>query len=77
MRGFATGSDGLAEVVNNDLIDIVLPRLLDKEIHSQIAERIKRLMDGEDRLAKAVVGAIGQIEDYPMLRPRKSHCVLV
>ena len=75
MRALARGSDGLATVALDDLLEIRLPLVTDDSRR----ERLQRLVDGLFRgganLRETVRAALP--ETWPQPAARKSHCVLV
>lgn len=76
MRALATGSDGLAEIVDADLLGITLPEITDQTIRDSIEKHLEPTLVGDDRLSKFLKGAIKRSR-YPVPSPRKSHCALV
>lgn len=77
MRGLATGSDGLAEIPDNALLNIKIPKLSDKS-RKKLQPYINRLIKGTSTLADEVA----KLNDTPMLgqldiEPRYSHINLV
>ena len=76
MRSLATGSDGLAEVSDGDLLSIVVPRL-SKTIHRKVSAKLANLQSGEPRFGKSVTAMIADDKTYPSVPNRKSHCSVV
>jgi len=77
MRALATGSDGLAEISDEDLLGIVLPRLLKPFECEQVSKRIEPLLSGESRFSKFAKAVIDNTSKFPIPASRKSHCSLV
>jgi len=46
MRGFARGADGLAEIWQDDLLAVVLPRILDKATRAEVEPFVRQLLIG-------------------------------
>lgn len=76
MRALATGSDGLAEIVDADLLSIVLPTITDNEIRESIEAHLAPTLVGDDRLSKFMKSALKKAR-FPVPPARKSHCALV
>ena len=77
MRGFATGSDGLAEVVDSDLLNVILPWVRNADLRSRFKKQVESLFSGDARFSKVVNTVIQDLPDYPNPPLRKSHCSLV
>lgn len=77
MRALATGSDGLAEIVDDDLLNIVLPKTLTARTRKDVEGRIELLLAGEARFGKFARSVIDATPEFPVPEPRKSHCALV
>ena len=75
MRSLATGSgtDGLAEVIDDDLLTIVLPVLSDNT-RMAVSQKLGLLHAGELRLGKTMIELTKNDEAYVEVRARKSHC---
>lgn len=54
MRGYATGSDGLAEVSEQDMLQVVLPRLETKDTRSAVEKYLKLFREGHASLRSFV-----------------------
>jgi hypothetical protein len=77
-RALARGSDGLAEVTEEDLKQIVLPELLDPNVRRELQTFVDQLLAGHVTM-KATVDQLtrsGRVP-YPRVPPRPSHVVLV
>lgn len=77
MRALATGSDGLAEIGDKDLLDIVLPRIEGDELRTQVKEHVAIALSGDARLSKFARNTIASLPSFPSPTPRKSHVALV
>ncbi|MGH6841904.1 MAG: HsdM family class I SAM-dependent methyltransferase, partial [Methylocella sp.] len=77
MRGFATGSDGLAEVVDDDLLSIILPKILDSSAEEMMAQHIEPMLAGVASFSKFAQGILKSMPEFPAPPPRKSHWALV
>jgi len=76
MRGYATGSDGLAEIPTTDLLDIVLPKLQGEDARKKLGDTAARLRNAEVTLERTVdVSCAG--EALPKVPRRKDHWALV
>lgn len=78
MRGFATGSDGLAEISETDMYEVLLPRLKVKESRD-VAERYLELYAEDHASLKNVVGEleVSGKENLPNIPARKTVFVQV
>lgn len=76
LRALATGSDGLAEIVDDDMLSIVLPCVLSQPEREQAQRQIDQLLAGETRFSRYARGVIRSTA-FPIPPPRKSHCGLV
>lgn len=77
MRGFATGSDGLAEIIDDDLLEIVLPKVLKPAAREKVRQQLDPILAGESTFSKFAKVMIDSSDEFPMPPPRKSHCSLV
>jgi type I restriction enzyme M protein len=77
MRALATGSDGLAEISEDSLLEIHLPRITDASTRARLSRVVEAFQDLDTRLDKAVLGILAGIKTWPKPPDRKSHCVLV
>ena len=77
MRALATGSDGLAEIADEDLLSVVLPRLGSTDARNRVLQQLTPLMNGEARFGKAVQRVTEGSLEYPPIQLRKSHCSVV
>lgn len=76
VRGLATGSDGLAEIIDSDLLSIVLPKL-DSRVRARVKKHLVPMLNGESRFSKFAKRTIEGISTFPVPAARKSHCALV
>lgn len=77
-RSLARGSDGLAEVTEEDLRTIVLPVIEGSESRAHLQSFVDRLRAGQVTLKAAVEQLIGEETlPFPIVAPRPSHVVLV
>ena len=76
MRSLATGSDGLAEIVDEDLLKIVLP-FLSEDVRTAVRKKLKLLVTGEIRFGKTMIKLTEDDKSYVGIKPRKSHCSVV
>ena len=78
MRGLARGSDGLAEIIEDDLIDVLLPRITDPATRTRLGQFVDQLVHGQQSL-KATVAQMVDAGDLPLppIRERPSHVALV
>jgi len=77
-RGYTTGSDGLALVSNEDLLDFIFPlNLVDGEMHEKVTRHIALLQSGEFRFSRFVSDLIDQSEKYPNPPKRKYSWAVV
>ena len=77
MRALARGSDGLAEIVTDDLLSIVLPRIGTAPGRFRVAGRLQRMRRGEHTLAALAQSVIVTSEGFPIIPPRPFHWSLV
>ena len=77
LRALTTGSDGLAEVGDADVCEIVLPRITDQSHRGRLQRYFDTVMNADVRLSKAVGTVLSEISDWPRPPRRKSHCALV
>ena len=78
MRALATGSDGLAEISAEDVLDVVFPELSDKSDIEAVMEAHSKMILGEERFSKMSLHLIkGYGPEYPKPAARKSHCALI
>ena len=77
-RAMALGSDGLAEVTSEDLMEIVFPIIQDDQLRAQLDEFVDSLLNGHVSL-KATVDQLYSkgLLPMPFVNPRPSHVVLV
>jgi hypothetical protein len=71
MRALATGSDGLAEINDDDLLSIVLPKKLDKAGRTQVEQQLEPLLTGESRFAKFAKKTLDDMGDFPTPPPAR------
>lgn len=77
MRALATGSDGLAEISSEDILDIVFPKLDDPSTVHAVLDYHRRMLSGEERFSKLAAHLIQHSAHYPVPPARKSHCALI
>lgn len=77
LRALSTGSDGLAEISDDDLLEIVLPKVSDKAVRKSVQVHIDQALAGQASLAQTIRSAIQSAPNYPTPPNRKSHCALV
>lgn len=77
-RAIALGSDGLAEVAPDDLMNVVFPVIEDPDIRAELMPFVDNLLDGHVSL-KATIDQLYAERKLPMpyVAPRPSHVVLV
>jgi hypothetical protein len=77
-RAFTTGSDGLADLPEESLKTIILPKIADKSARTALQSYVDALLEGRSTMEKAVsdLTAAGKVPkiDVP---GRKHHVVLV
>jgi type I restriction enzyme M protein len=76
-RGFTTGSDGLAELSDSDLLEIVIPRITSSGLRNRLEKQLQPLLTGDARFSRAIEVVTQEIPDYPVPPARKSHCSLL
>jgi type I restriction enzyme M protein len=77
MRALSTGSDGLAEVSDDDLLSIILPKIINATTRERIEKQLQPLLTGESRFAKFAKTIIDETPKWPVPPARKSHCALI
>lgn len=77
MRGFSTGSDGLAQVGDEDMLNIVLPTVKSKKERERLKNLMSVFLTSDMRFGKAVSKVVAQIDGWPNPPARKDHWVLV
>jgi type I restriction enzyme M protein len=77
-RAFATGSDGLAELVKDDLLEIVMPRITDESARQIMQKVVHDLLAGRVTVASVIDGLIkdGKIRTAEV-EPRLTNWVQV
>lgn len=77
-RAFCTGSDGLADLSEDNLREIVLPSISKKSARAALQPYVDKLLAGRSTVASAVAGLVG---DGSLVKssvtPRSSHMVQV
>jgi type I restriction enzyme M protein len=77
-RAFATGSDGLAEVSEGDLLEIVLPQITDPDARLMLQQLAEALLAGRATVASMVEGLRQQRQIPNIKEPiRSTHWVQV
>ncbi len=77
IRGFATGSDGLAEIVDDDMLDIILPKALSDAARAKVMQQTATLLAGESRFSKFAKSVLEATPRFPSPALRKNHWALV
>ncbi|WP_246438020.1 HsdM family class I SAM-dependent methyltransferase [Lipingzhangella halophila] len=78
MRALARGADGLAEIAIEDLKDVVLPRITDPDIRSDVEPFVQRLVVGASSLEEKVESLMAEgTFSYPNPPARPDHTSLV
>lgn len=77
IRAASTGSDGLAEISDDDLLDITFPVITDETVIASVLSHHEHMLSGQERFAKFARHSIAAISDYPIPPARKSHGALV
>lgn len=77
MRAYATGSDGLAEASDENVLNIVLPSEMTAKLRTRVEAQMEFLMKGETRFARFAQDIMDESGKYPLAPARKSHCALV
>jgi hypothetical protein len=77
LRAAATGSDGLAEIGDDDLLDVIFPVIADEALNSAVQHHYERMLIGQERFSKFSRKAISHVANYPTPPRRKSHGALV
>lgn len=77
LRALSTGSDGLAEISDLDMAEIILPVIDDPALREKIKDGLVHVLAGRSSFAKDVRQAISNWKNFPTPPPRKSHCALV
>jgi type I restriction enzyme M protein len=77
-RAAARGSDGLAEITEDDLKLIVLPEITNRVVRTQLQTFVDQLLEGHVTM-KVTVDQLTRAHDLPLpyIPPRPSHVVLV
>lgn len=77
-RAFCTGSDGLADLAGVDLLDIMLPRVMNTDARNTLTPMVDALLGGRQTVAAAVAQLVreGKVPGTPVT-PRTSHMVQV
>ncbi len=77
MRGFATGSDGLAEIGESDAKEVVLPELQTKEARVEAQRYVQMYLKGHATLHDYVSDLESDGQSFPFIPQRKSVFVQV
>ena len=75
MRALATGSDGLAQVAPEDIVQIALPRVTCRDERNNLSALVNDLIDGGVNFSHAVRSVVSDGWLHPP--QRKTHCALV
>lgn len=73
MRGLATGSDGLAEIQQDDLASVLIPALTDEAIKSEVEKHIQRINEDAVFFRASMATAIGNLFSDLDVPLRKSN----
>lgn len=78
MRAYARGSDGLAEITPDDLLNIVLPKITDPDARAELDRFVDQLRKGHTSIKAAMesMNHTGRLA-VPDVERRYSHVVLV
>jgi type I restriction enzyme M protein len=78
MRGLARGSDGLAEISEDDIAELLLPRIADADVRAQMRPYIDQLLTGATSLETKVSTLISSgTLAFPVPPPRFEHTSIV
>jgi type I restriction enzyme M protein len=77
IRAASTGSDGLAEISDEDLIDIRFPLIEDETIVAAVRAHYEEMLSGQERFSQFARQTILAARGYPVPPARKSHVALV
>jgi len=77
MRGLATGSDGLAEIVDEDILSIILPNTLTDKAREAVMVRLEPILSGSDTFQKFAQDVQNKSTSFPSAPPRKHHWSLI
>lgn len=78
MRAYATGSDGLAEISEASILQIVFPRILDPKRRAELKKIADLFAVGQEPVYRLVGSHLSKLgEDWPEPPPRKGHWGLV
>ena len=77
-RSICTGSDGLATMSSDDLMDVVMPKIISQTARRELQPMVNALLEGRSTVAAMVVRLVeaGQIPKLGV-EPRSSHVVQV
>ena len=76
VRSLCTGSDGLADISDDDVLTIVLPKLTPK-LREDAASKIEPLLEGQDKFVKYAKALLRGNKGYPEPVLRRSHTSLI
>ena len=71
------GSDGLAEIRTNDILDIVLPKIEREEDRQRVQDLIDTFLKKDLRFSQAISHALNDIHNWPNPELRKDHWMLI
>jgi hypothetical protein len=77
MRAFATGSDGLAEIVDEDILNITFPTIVDPETRGMVDAQIKLIITGTTTFEKFARHFLKDVQRFPSPPVRANHWALV
>lgn len=73
MRGLATGSDGLAEIQQEDLALVLIPALTDSAVKTEVEQHIHRISEDTVFFRASMANAIGKLFSELDIPLRKSN----
>lgn len=73
MRGFARGSDGLAEIGPQDAAKVILPRITDPEVRNELYPFIEQLRTGNTSIEAKVAGLLEEQRLPLPIPPARPH----
>ena len=78
-RALCTGSDGLAELGKEDIVGIILPRVVDRDAREAVKQTVTTLLAGRATVSNIVTGlqADGKVHPEPADTRGRQHVVQV
>jgi type I restriction enzyme M protein len=77
IRAASTGSDGLAEISDDDLADVRFPLIDDEVAVAAVRSHYEKMLSGQERFCQFGRQTILAVKGYPIPPARKSHGALV